>query len=81
MSKIIDSVSGMHAEGVIRKASNAIFTDMVELFWIRNTGEEFRSIFPRKTANELLKKHLIPQKQQGVLSDVGITELAALGTN
>ena len=81
MSNIIDTASGLHAEKVMRQPSNAMFNDMVQLFWIRASGEEMKAIFPRKTAEEFLSKHLIPQKEQGLLSDVGINELEPLGTN
>ena len=77
---IHDTISGIQP-GVIRQPHNANFTDMVELFWTRNTGEEMKSIFPRKTAEEFLAKHLIPQKDANLLIEVGIRELEALGTN
>lgn len=80
MSNIIDSVSGMKADQVIRQPSNAMFNDMVELFWVRASGETSKAIFPRKTAEEFLNKHLIPQKEQGLLTDAGFNELEPLGT-
>lgn len=80
MSNIIDTSSGMSADNVIRQPSNAMFTDMVELKWTRGF-ETMNAIFPRKTAEEFLNKHLIPQEQMGLLTNVGIHELEPLGTN
>lgn len=80
MSNIIDTATGLHAEKVVRQPANHLFNDMVELFWIRGT-EMMTSVFPRATAEEFLSKHLIPQKEQGLLSDAGIKELGNLGTN
>lgn len=77
---IQDTVTGIQP-GVIRQPHNANFNDMVQLFWTRNSGEEFKAVFPRKTAEEFLSKHLIPQQEQGLLNNVGITELEPLGTN
>lgn len=77
---IHDTIRGIQP-GIIRVPATANFTDMVQLFWIRNTGEEMKAIFPRKTAEEFLKKHLIPQKDAHLLTDVGIKELEPLGTN
>lgn len=77
---IHDTITGMQP-GVIRQPHNANFEDMVQLLWTRNSGEEFKAIFPRKTAEEFLSKHLIPQQEQGLLSYVGISELEPLGSN
>jgi hypothetical protein len=80
MSNIIDSVSGMKAEQIVKQPGNAMFNDMVELFWTRGS-ETMTSVFPRQTAEEFLTKHLKPQQEQGLLTDVGIKELGNLGTN
>lgn len=80
MSNIIDTATGLKAEQVVRQPANHMFNDMVELFWIRGT-ETMTSVFPRNTAEEFLSKHLIPQKEQGLLVDAGIKELGNLGTN
>lgn len=79
MSNIIDSVSGQVANQVEKTPSNHLFNDLVELYWTRGT-ETMKSVFPRETANEFLAKHLIPQKEQGLLTDAGINELGNLGT-
>lgn len=79
MSKIIDTNEGLRF-GVHREPDNNEFLDMVTLHWTRNTGETFETVYPRRTAIEFLNKHLIPQRDQGLLSDVGITELESLGT-
>jgi len=79
MSKIHDTVDGERAQG-FHLPSNMEFTDMVTLFWTRNSGESFSAVYPRRTANEFLAKHLIPQQEQGLLSDAGIRELEPLGT-
>ena len=44
---------------------------MVELFWIKD-GVERKAIFPADKAEKFLSKHLIPQKESGILSEVGI---------
>ncbi len=80
MSHIIDSISGQVATQVPRAPANHLFNDLVELFWTRGT-ETMKSVFPRATAEEFLNKHLIPQKEQGLLTDAGINELGNLGTN
>jgi hypothetical protein len=80
MSEIIDTASGMRADKVVRQPSNAMFDDMVELQWTRGL-ETMKAIFPRKTAQEFLNKHLIPQQEQGILNNVGLNELEPLGTN
>lgn len=80
MSEIHDTITGIQP-GVIRVPASANFTDMVQLFWVRNTGEEMKAIFPRKTAEEFLAKHLIPQKDANLLTDARIIELEPLGTN
>ncbi len=54
--------------------------DMVELHWTRISGESFKTLYPRHTAQEFLNKHLIPQREQGLLSYVGITELQSIST-
>lgn len=79
MSKIHDTLEGERAQG-FHLPSNIEFTDMVTLFWTHFSGERFETVYPRSTANEFLAKHLIPQKEQGLLSDVGIKELQPLGT-
>jgi len=79
MSKIHDTLEGERAQG-FHLPSNVEFTDMVTLFWTRFSGERFETVYPRSTANEFLAKHLIPQKEQGLLSDAGIKELQPLGT-
>mgnify|MGYP006899574472 CR=1 FL=1 len=80
MSSIQDTVQGIRP-GVIREPHNANFTDMVQLVWIKNTGEQHKAIFPRRTATEMLATHLNPQKEQGLLSLAEIRELEPLGTN
>ena len=77
---IHDTITGIRP-GVIRVPATVNFTDMVELFWTRNTGEEMTAIFPRKTAEEFLARHLIPQKEAHLLTEIGINELEPLGTN
>jgi len=81
MSKIIDTSLSLQATSILREPSNAIFTDMVELQWTRNGGETMKVIFPRKTANEFMKEHLIPQQNLGLLINVQLLELEPLGTN
>jgi len=52
--------------------------DMVELYWKHHDGRTMLSVWPRQTAEVFLRKHLIPQKEQGLLADVGIRELECL---
>jgi len=67
--------------GVIRRPANVMFTDLVELFWTFQDGRKMLNIWPRQTAEEFLNKHLIPQKEQGLLIEAGIRELGRLGSN
>lgn len=80
MSQIIDTASGQKADQVLKTPSNHLFNDLVELYWVRG-AQTMKSVFPRQTAEEFLQKHLIPQKEQGLLNDAGINELGNLGTN
>jgi len=66
--------------GIITRPKNAMFTDMVELFWTLNDGRNLLSVWPRETAEEFLSKHLIPQKDQGLIIDAGIRELGQVGS-
>jgi len=80
MSQIIDAATGFSAVQVEKTPANHLFNDLVELYWVRGT-QTMKSIFPRATAQEFLSKHLIPQKEQGILTDAGINELGNLGSN
>jgi len=77
--KIHDTVEGPR-HGIVRTPPNALFTDMVELVWQTQDLSEMTMIFPRKTAEEFLSKHLLPQKEQGILVAAEIRELPNLGT-
>lgn len=48
--------------------------NFVELFWIKNTGDRIVSLWPKRTAELFLSKHLIPQKEKGLISDAGIND-------
>jgi len=75
----IESESGI-MPGIITRPKNAMFTDMVELFWTLNDGRNLLSVWPRQTAEEFLTKHLIPQKEQGLIVEAGIRKLARVGS-
>lgn len=46
----------------------------VELYWVKKDGDKITTLWPERTAEEFLSKHLIPQKEKGLLQDVGINK-------
>jgi len=49
--------------------------DMAELYWTNKHGKECKAIFPKNKAEIFLVKHLIPQKELNLITNVGIREI------
>jgi len=46
-----------------------ITTEFSEISWTKD-GKDMKACFPRDTAQIFMNKHLIPQQNQGIISNV-----------